>query len=72
MSKNDKNRKKEVPELNVTEYAVPNVSEFPANKVMDLPLALTQMQNQATDPLGMWTGVPEDPNEKPVQDQDDL
>lgn len=25
-----------------------------------------------TDPLGMYTGVPEDPHEKPVQDVDDL
>lgn len=25
-----------------------------------------------TDPQGMYTGVPEDPNEKPVQDADDL
>ncbi len=25
-----------------------------------------------TDPLGMYTGVPSDPYEKPVQDADDL
>lgn len=25
-----------------------------------------------TDPLGMYTGVPRDPYEKPVQDADDL
>ena len=25
-----------------------------------------------TDPLGMYTGVPEDPYEKPIQDADDL
>ncbi len=25
-----------------------------------------------TDPLGMWTGVPDDPYELPVQDVDDL
>ncbi len=25
-----------------------------------------------TDPLGMWTGVPDNPYEKPVQDADDL
>ncbi len=25
-----------------------------------------------SDPLGMYTGVPRDPNEKPVQDADDL
>jgi len=33
-----------------------------------------QMDRQPsdTDPLGMWTGVPEDPFETPVQDADDL
>lgn len=25
-----------------------------------------------SDPLGSYTGVPDDPNEKPVQDADDL
>ena len=25
-----------------------------------------------TDPLGSWTGVPEDPDDLPVQDADDL
>ena len=25
-----------------------------------------------TDPLGSWTGVPDDPMEKPIQDADDL
>lgn len=25
-----------------------------------------------TDPLGSWTGVPEDENDTPVQDADDL
>lgn len=29
-------------------------------------------QQSKTDPLGMWTGVPQDPYEKPVQDADDL
>lgn len=39
---------------------------------------LTDMQSKSTDPtintdpLGMWTGVPDDPREKPVQDADDL
>lgn len=26
----------------------------------------------STDPFGSYTGRPEDPNEKPVQDADDL
>lgn len=25
-----------------------------------------------TDPLGSWTGTPDDPNDMPVQDADDL
>ncbi len=25
-----------------------------------------------TDPLGSWTGTPDDPNDTPVQDADDL
>lgn len=33
---------------------------------------VTEEQQSRTDPLGMWTGVPEDPYEKPVQDADDL
>ena len=32
----------------------------------------TKAQQSNTDPLGMWTGVPEDPFETPVQDADDL
>lgn len=30
------------------------------------------MKSAATDPQGMYTGVPEDPYEEPVQDADDL
>ena len=33
---------------------------------------VTEEQQSQTDPLGMWTGVPSDPYEKPVQDADDL
>ncbi|MBQ8613348.1 MAG: hypothetical protein IJ416_03950 [Ruminiclostridium sp.] len=29
-------------------------------------------QKPLTDPYGMYTGVPADPKEKPVQDADDL
>ena len=29
-------------------------------------------QAAVNDPLGSWTGVPEDPYEKPTQDADDL
>lgn len=31
-----------------------------------------QQRKSPTDPLGMWTGVPYDEDEVPVQDADDL
>ena len=31
-----------------------------------------QLQSEMTDPQGCYTGVPADPWEVPVQDQDDL
>lgn len=34
--------------------------------------AVTATVPSNTDPLGMYTGVPEDPHEIPVQDADDL
>lgn len=33
---------------------------------------MTSMQKPMTDPQGMYTGVPADPYEDPVQDADDL
>ena len=30
------------------------------------------MQSKKTDPEGSYTGVPDDPEERPVQDVDDL
>ena len=30
------------------------------------------LQSPRTDPQGSWTGVPADPEDKPVQDADDL
>lgn len=33
---------------------------------------MSTMASTATDPQGMYTGVPEDPYEVPVQDADDL
>ncbi len=32
----------------------------------------TKSNKIVTDPLGSWTGKPEDPHEKPEQDADDL
>ena len=37
-------------------------------KIPDIPLSVPS----ETDPLGMYTGVPADRGEKPVQDADDL
>ena len=30
------------------------------------------VQNIVTDPFGMYTGIPVDPDERPIQDADDL
>lgn len=30
------------------------------------------MENIVTDPFGMYTGVPAEPDDRPVQDSDDL
>lgn len=35
-------------------------------------MQLTEFQAVETDPMGSYTGVPENPLEKPVQDADDL
>ena len=36
------------------------------------PTDFTSKPSINTDPLGSWTGTPDDPNDKPVQDADDL
>ncbi len=38
----------------------------------DNPMRMAEMASIVTDPFGSYTGVPSDPNEKPVQDVDDL
>lgn len=51
------------------EIEVPNVlypTELPE------PLIGADMQSSDTDPNGMYTGVPADNSERPVQDADDL
>lgn len=35
-------------------------------------LRLTNLSDERTDPLGSYTGQPANPNERPVQDADDL
>ena len=40
----------------------------PMKKAMEVAMTTAA----PTDPYGMYTGIPKDPNEKPVQDADDL
>ena len=42
------------------------------SKANDKVSEINSMQSQRTDPFGSYTGVPENPYEKPVQDVDDL
>ena len=44
----------------------PPLDELTSMKSVDID------PNINTDPFGSWTGVPNDPTEKPVQDADDL
>lgn len=44
-------------------------SQIPVFPLLDIPLNLL---GPTTDPLGSYTGRPLDPEEKPVQDADDL
>ena len=44
----------------------------PEPDVMAKPMAIVSMKDTKTDPNGSWTGVPENPYDKPVQDADDL
>ena len=46
--------------------------EKKASSPMEKAMALTSLANEKTDPAGSYTGQPEDPREKPVQDADDL
>ena len=41
-------------------------------KAMDVVEAYCDKQAKKTDPNGSWTGCPENRNEIPVQDADDL
>ena len=41
---------------------------YPMKKAMEVAMTTAA----PTDPYGMYTGVPKDPKEKPVQDADDL
>ena len=44
----------------------------PQKDVMAKPLEIVSMKETQTDPNGSWTGVPQNPYDKPVQDADDL
>ena len=45
------------------------VGKFRPNALVS---SLSHPHPRDTDPLGSWTGVPEDPNDLPQQDADDL
>ena len=45
---------------------------IPSTDPMAKAMTMTNCQSAKTDPQGSWTGVPTDPEEKPVQDADDL
>lgn len=42
------------------------------DKIMDKVKDIISMQDNITDPNGSYTGVPQNPHDKPVQDADDL
>lgn len=42
------------------------------SEVMEKPMEIISMMASKTDPNGSYTGVPKNPDEKPVQDADDL
>ena len=41
-------------------------------EISDKVQRIISMQSSVSDPNGSYTGVPENPNETPVQDADDL
>lgn len=49
-----------------------NASRFDTSHAKNVVNAVTDTHASKTDPLGMYTGMPEDPNDVPVQDADDL
>ena len=42
------------------------------NKIKEVVSVYSTKESKKADPLGSWTGTPENKNEKPVQDADDL
>lgn len=57
---------KESPYYPPADYGIPSPTEA------GLDIAQTYSEYSNVDPLGMWTGTPENKYEKPVQDADDL
>lgn len=43
-----------------------------SNNSSKVKKVIEEMQSKMTDPNGSYTGVPENPYEKPTQDADDL
>ncbi len=47
-------------------------SEKKKKAIMDKVMGLMNKEPSKTDPLGSYTGMPVNPHEVPVQDEDDL
>ena len=45
---------------------------MPKKNPKDIVLKMSENPPSDTDPLGMYTGVPQQPDDLPVQDADDL
>lgn len=64
-----KNRKNEAPYTENESFNEEN------NSAMQKAMSIAESFRRGSkhfDPLGMWTGVPKDGNDKPTQDADDL
>ena len=48
------------------------ISEKKKQAIQNKVAQVTDKHPSKTDPLGSYTGMPENPDEKPVQDADDL
>ena len=64
-------------ELDITARELPGDLDEQAQRVLQSLAGITVKepygpQVAVIDPLGSWTGVPEDPYEQPTQDADDL
>ncbi len=69
VSKNRKNGKNDVPYTENEPFTQEN--NIAMQKAMDIAESFRR-GSPRFDPFGTWTGVPENGNDRPVQDADDL